>query len=183
MTEAGKKKMFFKKVIKKIAKKQNNRGLSIAEMLISVLILLFVSGGLVTTVIIARAQYKEAMRHSEAKMLCATIANLIVDELTNTPVIEPVGSDVYYDSVRFSGRYCFQSNEKGQIVMKNRKAGEPSKPLLSDAAYTNDLKTKVEIKYDGKRTFEAVVIIYATSDGFDNVYARSSFAVINVASV
>lgn len=70
-----------KSIKTKIKKKLNNRGFTLAEMLICVLILLLVSGAMTQGIAFAMGQYQDSMELSQSTVLCSTLQNRISSEL------------------------------------------------------------------------------------------------------
>lgn len=64
-----------------IKKKLNNKGFSLAEMLVCVLILLLVSAAMTQGIAFAIGQYQDSMELSQSTVLCSTLKNKISSEL------------------------------------------------------------------------------------------------------
>ena len=65
----------------------NNRGMTLSELLVAMLIMLLVSTGMAQGIQIATVQYKKAMIRSESKILSSTLESIISNELSNTGTV------------------------------------------------------------------------------------------------
>ncbi len=79
---------------RKISKRLRSRGgFSIAEMLVTVIILLLVSGGVAEGIRFGTEQYRKSMLLSEGKVLCSTLTSIIQSELSDTNVAHLVKAE------------------------------------------------------------------------------------------
>lgn len=176
---------------KRIKKRLRTQGgFSIAEMLVTILILALVSGGLAGGIRFGMEQYNRSMQLSEAKILCSTLTSILREELSNTHEIWTDGETV---SSFYSRHYADRSFDEGSRlaavepdVGEEREYGElammdvggegESKPLLSSASYTRfDLRVKPEVKYsDGVFT----VTLKIRPKGASEDTLASSFCVL-----
>lgn len=174
-----------------INKKINsNAGMSLAETLIAVLILLLVSSGLVTTVVIASNQYKEANRYSEAKILISTLSNVLVDELTNASNVNyHVENDSIvfdsYTSERFFEKTSFETDVNGYLIAKNMANTSENYNLLSKKAYVYDLKAKINYIYFSPKanSFKLDLEIYNDDGGTYTIYSNKQLTVMDIANL
>lgn len=162
----------------KIRKLYNNRGFTIGEMMVATILLLLVSATAALGVGFSTRHYNESKIRSESQMLCATLADIIRTELSNTRTISlKNGNGTVYDlDSFFSSSYPFNHDDGqtyfhsvsvdldsaedpftdvgsgyGELVLGKEVGGKlVGSLLLGSASYTEyDLGARVEsIKYD-----------------------------------
>lgn len=155
---------------------KNNKGYSLVEVLAAIIILLLVTGGVATGVVLSRNQYQNSITQSEASELYNSLSSLINNELkfTNEIKTDDDNNVTSFYSVSYAtksaltGFDTIDSNNKptngyGQIILRSTADENDIKRLLGYGAYTNGLGGKVEsVKYiDG--IFEVTLSI-GTSD-------------------
>ena len=146
-------------------KLKSNRGFSLTEALCAVLILLLVSGGMVSGIQLASKSYRESIIISESKELCSTLTSIISYELRYASnVTVSAGGDVesfFSQSYANKNTLCtFASvDSEGRIaeygeLMLGEKDSSPfaGMSLLSHAAYTNGMRAKVNVKQNTDAT-------------------------------
>ena len=74
------------------------RGYTLAETLITVLLVGIVSMGVATAMAFAGRQYRASLMASDAKVLCSTLTSVIQSELSNTPKIRLADASGTLDS-------------------------------------------------------------------------------------
>jgi len=169
-----------------IKKLNSNAGMSLAETLISMIILLLVSSGLVATIMIASDQYKEANRYSEAKILISSLSNVIVDDLTNAEDVKThINNDVIvmdsYTSRRFYNKTMLTSDSNGRLIAQNVDDSDQYYNLLSEKAYLDDLKAKINYFYYSPKanSFKLEIEIY----NGDTIYSNKQLTVLDIANI
>lgn len=148
-----------KSISKKLREKSNSRGFTLGELLVTILILLLVTGGMVTTVSLAAGQFSTSVRESEAQILGSTLKNIISDELcfTSEVHIDGDGNVISYQSQSYVQEqglgYFTTSNgddEYGWLCVGN--ASDPDYAptlILGKGSYTRGLTAKVTaLTYD-----------------------------------
>ncbi len=142
-------------------KLRNNKGMSIAETLVAVLILLLVSGGLASGVTLANKYYTKTLRTSEANQLYSTLETLLTNELkyTGEVTLNSDNSLNTFFSVTFSNENALTSivivdgnkeliDSYGYVAIGSIEDNE-YRYILSKASYPNELGAKVKsIIYD-----------------------------------
>lgn len=165
-----------KKIIKKL---NSNKGYSIAESLICVLILLLVSGAMIAGLQFAVNEYKESMELSQSTILCSTLSNKITAQLTTqaTSYLDSNESEDDKNKVEFpafqivdkDGNLLGIENEGvyGYVQMGVRKNGKfTGTTLLPNAAYTYEMKATVDVvpNIEGKTKFYTIRLIIKDKD-------------------
>ncbi len=140
----------------------NNKGYSLVELLAAITILLLLTGGLVTGVILSYNQYQSSIRRSEASELYNSLSALINNELKFTTEIKTDGkgnvtsfySISYATSSDLTGFAVIDDNKNntvdyGHLILRSVSNPEEYKRLLSYGAYTDGLGGKLEsLTYD-----------------------------------
>lgn len=139
-------------------------GLTLMEMLVTVLVLTLMGGLLALGANFAARSYQQLMEHSEARALCSTLASVVGNELRYTEkigvasVVNEDGSrdvtgiqSVEYAAVGQGGNElaAFDS-EDGELVLRGSNDGTTVK-LLSSSAYgegAREMGATVEVTYD-----------------------------------
>ncbi|MBQ9545152.1 MAG: hypothetical protein IJV00_08500 [Clostridia bacterium] len=157
------------------AKAKSRRGVSLAEMLIATLLLVLVSGAMVTGVLFASTSFSKSMMRSESKVLYSTLQNVIKNELANTKTV--VLGEAKTDGSRrvdkfFSQNYASTLDLSSfRVIPSGREYGELAlgsetevNRLLSSSAYTYGLGAKVEVSYfeSAPERFRVVLTICST---------------------
>ena len=144
----------------KIRKRLKSRaGMTLVELLCAVLILMLVSESLTLGTRFAKEQYLESMRTSQSVELYNTVQTILSNELRYTTDVQMDGKNV---SKFYSVTYAIQSDltklmtldEQGQetsgygylaLGNTNSRTGKLEyNRILSNAAYTNGLRVKVD---------------------------------------
>ncbi len=138
-------------------------GFTLAETLVTLLILLLVSGSMAGGLAFAARQYRESSLLSEAKLLCSTLTNVIQSELANTNQVT-LGAPVEgkencfavesFTSDNYGGEDCalLPTDEYGKLTIGGNR-------LLSDKAYTShDFGARVSVEYDTAGKIFAVTL-------------------------
>lgn len=115
-------------------------GFTLAESLLVVLLLSFVSGGLAVGVAFATRQYTRSMLASESRILYSTLMNAISAELGNAREVKAPDGVVtsfytqnYPQVVGTDGFSNGTGKDAGKLFLNNR-------PLVDDAAYARGMK-------------------------------------------
>lgn len=155
-------------------KLRDRRGITLTEMLCTVLIVLLLTALLVVGIRFASKTYTESMRLSEAQELCSTLTSVISDKLRFCGTVTP-GADGSLDhifiqdlgSVEGEGA-AFQVDADGQLTLGSTR-------LLSSAAYPRGLRVRdVSLRYDSASSIFIVALQVGTAD---NTLAETSFEV------
>ncbi len=148
---------------------RDKKGMSIAELLSSIAVMLLVTVVLVTGVRLGVKAYTKSVSMSQAQVLCSIIATTVSDELR-------YAGNIYLDEnnemqkffVSGKGLGNFGSNSEGHVTFAD-------KLLLSKASYPYGLKAEVTVNMDGsEKTFNAEVRVMSKND---NVLSGSAFQV------
>ncbi len=140
-------------------KLRNNKGMSIAEALVAVLILLLVSGGLASGVSLANHYYTKTLRTSEANELFSTLESLISNELRYTgyaklnindnslvEFFSPTfpDEDVYPTFVIVDGNKELLDDDKYGYVAIGNTNEDVYRYILAKGSYPNQLGVKIK---------------------------------------
>ena len=151
-------------------KLRNQNGLTLTEMLCTVIIVLLFSSLVAVGANAAVRSFRISMADSQAQELCSTLTTAISDKLRyctveadNTVFIQGVGY------VKGPADEIFTVNDSGQVYLGENK-------LLGAYAYPEGLKVKdFSVKYDGtKRIF---TVAFQIEDGRDTKLAEADFQV------
>ena len=143
---------------------RDRRGITLTEMLCTVLIVLLLTALLVVGIRFAGKTYTESMRLSEAQELCSTLTSVISVFLFFFFFffIQNVGS------VEGKGD-AFQIGEDGQLALGDRH-------LLGSASYPKGLQvTAFTLRYDASTDIFSVTL--EIGDRFRQTLSRTSFEV------
>lgn len=126
-------------------KLKDNRGISLTELLSSIIIMLLSAAILTVGVRLGAKAYSESVSASEAQVLCATLTNIIADELryAGTTAVEADGSVKFFSQTFGSENeegLSFETNEEGQLMLGTNR-------VLSKRAYPYGLKAETQITY------------------------------------
>lgn len=149
-------------------KLRNQNGLTLTEMLCTVIIVLLFSSLVAVGANAAVRSFRISMADSQAQELCSTLTTAISDKLryctveTNAVFIQGVGY------VEATADKIFTA-DSGQVYLGGKK-------FLGAYAYPEDLKVKdFSVKYDGtKRIF---TVAFQIEDGRDTKLAEADFQV------
>lgn len=151
-------------------KLRNQNGLTLTEMLCTVIIVLLFSSLVAVGANAAVRSFRISMADSQAQELCSTLTTAISDKLRyctveadNTVFIQGVGY------VKGPADEIFTVNDSGQVYLGENK-------FLGAYAYPEGLKVQdFSVKYDGtKRIF---TVAFQIEDGRDTKLAEADFQV------
>ena len=150
-------------------KLRNQNGLTLTEMLCTVIIVLLFSSLVAVGANAAVRSFRISMADSQAQELCSTLTTAISDKLryctveTDAVFIQGVGY------VKGPAKDIFTVNDSGQVYLGGKK-------FLGAYAYPEDLKVKdFSVKYDGtKRIF---TVAFQIKDRRDTKLAEANFQV------
>lgn len=150
-------------------KLRNQNGLTLTEMLCTVIIVLLFSSLVAVGANAAVRSFRISMADSQAQELCSTLTTAISDKLryctveTDVVFIQGVGY------VKGPAKDIFTVKDSGQVYLGENK-------LLGAYAYPEGLKVKdFSVKYDGtKRIF---TVAFQIEDGRDTKLAEANFQV------
>ncbi len=123
--------------------KQSNRGFTLAETLLAVLILLLVSGIVAAGIPAVKNAYEKVVLASNAEVLLSTTITTLRNELGMARGIETPddNSVTYYHSDRGSESKIYKAAEEPGVIMFQRYQNNDYQPvqLISDKTATADL--------------------------------------------
>ena len=150
---------------------RDRRGITLTEMLCTVLIVLLLTALLVVGIRFAGKTYTESMRLSEAQELCSTLTSVISDKLRfcGTVTQDENGglTQIFIQNVGKGD--AFQIGEDGQLALGDRH-------LLGSASYPKGLQvTAFTLRYDASTDIFSVTL--EIGDRFRQTLSRTSFEV------
>ena len=153
-------------------KLRNQNGLTLTEMLCTVIIVLLFSSLVAVGANAAVRSFRISMADSQAQELCSTLTTAISDKLryctveTDAVFIQGVGY------VKGPAKDIFTVNDSGQVYLGKNK-------FLGAYAYPEGLKVQdFSVKYDGtKRIF---TVAFQTKDGREIKLAKAAFQVMQI---
>ena len=134
-------------------------GFTLTEMLATIIIVLLVSAGLVTTVGLALKQYDNSMRNSEASVLASTLKSIISNELEHTNVstmeMDASGNVIAFESTDYalknslSSFYAVDEDKSatsgyGQLFCGKKGDTSQGSLVIASASYTRGLGMKLK---------------------------------------
>ena len=151
-------------------KLRNQNGLTLTEMLCTVIIVLLFSGLVAVGANAAVRSFRVSMADSQAQELCSTLTTAISDKLRyctveadNTVFIQGVG---YVDG---KANEIFTVNDSGQVYLGENK-------FLGTYAYPEGLKVQdFSVRYDD--TEKVFTVQFQIKDGRDTKLAEANFQV------
>ena len=139
-------------------KLRDRRGITLTEMLCTVLIVLLLTALLVVGIRFASKTYTESMRLSEAQELCSTLTSVISDKLRFCgTVTQDESGDLTQIFIQNVGSVegkgdAFQIGEDGQLALGDSH-------LLGSASYPKGLKVKsFTLRYDASTDIFSVTL-------------------------
>lgn len=117
-----------------IKKLKNKKGLTLSEVLVSVLILGILGTAISIGIATGVKVYAQSMEFSESNYLASIIVQKISDEIRNGENF-PSDANVSFDSEDFGDNVTFTLDANGYIKLG-------SELILSEKLYTNDVKVK-----------------------------------------
>lgn len=152
---------------------RRSKGFTLLELLCTVLIMLLVSLCVNVGIRLAVESYSKSLAQSEAQILCATVSDLVCDELRFSSSLEWEEGTLYFSDSRGVANRRFQVNENGQVLLGYRPGSVPEpERLLPERAYPNGLRTRLEIQPGG--TTSRLTIIVAIVDRDQRTLAERS---------
>ena len=146
-------------------KLRNQNGLTLTEMLCTVIIVLLFSSLVAVGANAAVRSFRISMADSQAQELCSTLTTAISDELRYAGTVHLTGENTTYDMTQFSffsqryGDYAaFTVNSDGQILLSGNK-------LIPSKAYAYGARARLAIEYDpSEYCFTVTLSIYDRED-------------------
>lgn len=152
-------------------KRRRQKGFTLAELLITILILLMATAIVASGIPVAQRAYYKVVDAGNAQDLLSTAMSVLRDELTTASDVEASGSVITYTSGKDGFRYQISPGTDGNNLYKtgvaHQEPGTPSSsssaasdtdgiPLISDAATTKNLyltlESVSELKENNKTT-------------------------------
>lgn len=136
--------------MKRIRKKLRcKRGLTLVELLITLVLLSLMSLAIGAGTTAAMNIYIESVRHSEAAVLSSTLMQALTDELRFAQNIQP---DSTYNSAAYGDGVKIEAKDGKLIVVSSMTDSSGAttsvnNPLIGSGAYTNGLSAQVTIAY------------------------------------
>ena len=184
-----KKSPFRRKICQRLC---NRRGLTFAELLIALLILMLSSAGMAGGVLFAKEQYRASMILSESKALCSTLSDSIKDALRNATDIQGSSHDPEFKAkdwrTGFSRIYALNSEGRisayGELWLGDPDADSAdsnNKRMVSSAAYSKyNLQAKAEIEYvEEQNLFHVTLTIRDAQKARDVITSRFDVFCLN----
>ena len=170
-------------------KLKSKSGMTLTELISGIIVLLLVAGILTVGVRLGAKAYVESVSASEAQVLCATLTELVTDELRYAGSTEGDGTTtpVKIFSQKFGGEALeFKTDEEGdktgQIYLYKAANGtdaEKKSYILSSRSYPYNLHAYVkDLTYDSASRIFSLTIEVQGSSG--NTLATTSFEVRKV---
>lgn len=151
-------------------KNRAKAGLTLVEMLCTVIIVLLFSVGLVNGMSLAVKSYQQSLMSSESQILVSTLTSIVSDELRYSgTVTAPADGEgrVSFFSRTYGEDSAFSQNEDGQVLLKGNK-------LLPSKAYHYGMQASVQLTVPEKDVFHVVIEVTSASG---NSLAKSEFDV------
>lgn len=148
--------------------KKNSAGFTLIEILCSVLVVVLLTGMIVTGITFGAKNYGKNLSISEARTLYCTLATVVTDELRySTGVTAGAGGTVSGMFSQSFGRIdsgVFESDSSGRVYLGENR-------LLSNSAYTRGAKASVTVIYDPETRIFTADIVISSSKG-DEIYGH-----------
>lgn len=176
-----------------LPKVKDKRGLTMVEMLVTVVIVVLMSGLISTGTALAARSYTRSMQMSEANQLYGTLKSILTYELQYTPVdsIQIDGDSVIFKSTN----YWVHGDAPSEMIIKKQKDTDPAgeivfalvkdgvvsedeyNPLLSARTYPNGIGANANIQWlENQGMFQVTLEIYAGQ----RPLVQQEFTVINM---
>ena len=176
---------------------ENQRGMTIAELLLAMMIFMLVAVGMTTGIRLAFNQYYTALRTAESHVLYSTLSTVIGDELRYTTIVKTsTGGSGPVTEYQGSAAYRSKYGEGSTLFMVdddgNRTSGcgqiaygqpdstgtDGRKLLLTKSAYPRNLRAKISnLTYNNEEGYFTVTLTIAYKD---ETLISEDFNVINV---
>lgn len=148
-------------------KLKQKTGLTLVEMLCTIVILLLVSLGMTGGVRLAVSSYDRSMMRSESEILASTLTSLVSDELRYSGTVDWESSPISFFSRTYGENSAFGQNDDGQVTLANNK-------LLPKKAYHYNMQATVQLSRVRDDIFGVVITV---TDSKGNELSRSEFQV------
>ena len=166
---------------------RGNRGVSFAELLITLLILSLSSAGMAGGVLFAKEQYRASMVLSESKVLCSTLSDSIKDALRNATDIEGNVNDPHFYAKDWRGgkSHIETLNSQGEKadygelwIVGTSDSESNNKRMASSASYSSyHLQAKAAISYVAEEELFHVTLTIRDAERGKDVIENHSFDV------
>lgn len=133
-------------------KNKAKAGLTLVEMLCTVVIVLLFSVGLVNGMSLAVNSYQQSLMSSESQVLVSTLTSIVSDELrySGTVTVSEEDGTVHFFSRTYGEDSSFSQNEDGQVLLKENK-------VLPSKAYHYGMRASVTLTVLRKDVFHVVI--------------------------
>lgn len=144
-------------------KLRSQRGMTLTEVLVALIILSLVTVGIATGVGASLRVYRQATEASDAQMLASTLSTALMDELRYARDISGT-TDPTFTSGTFGENVFFDVDNDGYVVVKT--VGNDSEPpkLLSSAVYAKLQIRTAKVTYNSGVFQVALTIRSGTED-------------------
>ena len=168
---------------------RSNRGVSFAELLITLLILSLSSAGMAGGVLFAKEQYRASMVLSESKVLCSTLSDSIKDALRNAKNIQVDSNnrDFQFEAKDWRGgkSHIETLNSQGEKadygelwIVGTSDSESNNKRMASSASYSSyHLQAKAAISYVAEEELFHVTLTIRDAARGQDVIENHSFDV------
>lgn len=121
-------------------------GFTLVEMLCTIVIMLLVSAAATLGIQIAVENYSKSILNSEAQVLCATVSDIVCDELRFSKDAQWDGSTLVFTDMRENANRVIEVTD-GKVYRgyAQGRINATSEKLLPDSAYPNNLAANVEL--------------------------------------
>lgn len=146
-------------------KLRSRRGVTLTEMLVTVIIIGLMTAGVATGISASLNVYHESTQLSDAQTLSATLAQAVMDELRYATNVSGSGDAPTYDSMDYGDTAKIEKNTNGRLAVNGIE-------LVGSGAY-NGLKADISYPYNGG----AFSVTIKICDAADNSITSASFSV------
>ena len=99
-------------------KMDSQSGLTLVELLITILLITLAGGVIVATIDLATKQFQELTQDSDAQLLCSALSLYVQNELTYAGDVRTVNGQVTFtDHARNLGTGCYFDTKDGRLVV------------------------------------------------------------------
>ena len=159
-------------------KNRAKAGLTLVELLCTIVIMLLVSVGMVEGVNLAVKNYKKSLLSSESQVLCSTLTNLVSDELRYSGAVDWEANPIRFYSRTYGSECIFSQNDSKQVTLNEiQRDGTPAQrgyKLLPNRSYHLGLRASVTLSKAKDNIFSVTILV---TDSKDRELARNEFEV------
>ena len=145
-------------------KLRSRRGVTLTEMLVTVIIIGLMTAGVAAGISASLNVYRESTQLSDAQTLSATLAQAVMDELRYATNVKD-GDAPIYDSMNYGEGATIAPNADGRLAVNGIE-------LVGSGAY-NGLKAKITYPFSS----DVFTVTITICDAADNAITSASFSV------